>query len=291
MSHLDSELLRSFLAIIDAGSISAGAARIGRSQSAVSLQVKRLEAIVGKPVFERHARGVVLSPAGEKLEPVARRTTSMLDASLADIRSDDLAGNIRIGIPDDRSRQVLAGIVAEFANRHPQVALNVHCASGAGFAEAVRKGRLDLALYEVEAAGPGQEVLREESTFWVASRFHSPQHLDPLPVALFDQACWWRDIALRTLRDSGRAYRVVYSSESVLGVAAAIEAGIAVGLLGETGIGKDFHILTEPAIFKQMPRSKLVLHRSEAAAGPAVNAMSEAIRQAFDAVTFPRQQQ
>ncbi len=283
MDHLDSDLLRSFLAIIDTGSISAGAARIGRSQSAVSLQVKRLEQIVGKPVFERHARGVALSPAGEKLEPVARRTVSLLDASLADIRSDDLAGAIRIGIPDDRSKTVLSGIVADFAKRHPMVELNVQCASGAGYAEAISAGELDLALYEVETAGPRQEILSDERTFWAASRVHSPEVLDPLPVALFDRACWWRDIALKTLRDSGRTYRIVYSSESVGGVAAAIEAGIAIGLLGESGIGKDFRILTEPDIFTRMPHSRLVLDKSGSAAGPAVQAMSEAIRTAFSA--------
>jgi len=281
MAGLESDLLRSFLAIIDTGSISAGAEKIGRSQSAVSLQVKRLEAIVGKPVFERHGRGVALSPAGEKLEPVARRTVALLDASLAEIRSDDLDGVIRIGIPDDRSRTVLAGIVAAFAKRHPQVELEVQCAAGAGFEQAVAGGQLDLALYEVETAGPHQEVLAQERTFWVASRFHAPDQLDPLPIALFDRACWWRDVALKTLRDSGRNYRIVYSSESVAGVTAAIEAGIAIGLLGEAGIGRDLRILTQPAAFNRMPRSKLVLDSHGSVASSAVAAMSEAIRRAF----------
>lgn len=291
MEKLESDLLRTFLAIIDTGSISAGAVKIARSQSAVSLQVKRLESIVGKPVFERHGRGVVLSPSGEKLEPVARRTVSLLDASLADIRSDDLAGTIRIGIPDDRSRKILAGIVAEFAKRHPQVELEVHCAAGAGFEQALADGNLDLALYEVETAGSRHEVLSDERTFWVASRFHSPDLLDPLPIALFDRACWWRDIALQTLRHSGRNYRVVYSSESVGGVAAAIEAGIAIGLLGEAGIGKDFRILTQPDVFNRMPHSKLVLDNPGSAAGPAVQAMSDAIRQAFIKMSPPPSQQ
>ncbi|MCR9137098.1 MAG: LysR substrate-binding domain-containing protein [Alphaproteobacteria bacterium] len=281
MPKLESELLRTFLAIIDTGSISAGAAKIGRSQSAVSLQVKRLESIIGKPVFERHGRGVVPSPAGEALEPVARHTISLLDASLAQIRSDDLAGTLRIGIPDDRSRTILAGIVAEFSKRHPQVELEVHCAAGAGFAEAVADGRLDLALYEVEAAEPRHEVLSDERTFWVASRFHFPDRLDPLPIALFDRACWWRDVALQTLRRSERNYRIVYSSESVGGVAAAIEAGIAIGLLGEAGIGKEFRILNEPDVFNHMPHSKLVLDQGGLSAGPAGKAMCAAIRQAF----------
>lgn len=287
MEKLDSDLLRTFLAIVDTGSISAGGSTIGRSQSAVSLQVKRLESIVGKPVFERHGRGIALTPAGEKLEPVARRTVSLLDASLADIRSDDLEGAIRIGVPDDRSRKILAGIVAEFAKRHPLVELQVHCAAGAGFEQQIADGHLDLALYEVETAGPRHEILSDERTFWVASRFHFPDRLDPLPIALFDRACWWRDVALQTLRHSGRDYRIVYSSESVGGVAAAIEAGIAIGLLGETGIGKDFRVLKEPEIFNRMPHSKLVLDHRGSAAGPAVEVMTEAIRQAFGHAMTP----
>ncbi|MEQ9199847.1 MAG: LysR substrate-binding domain-containing protein, partial [Rhodospirillales bacterium] len=239
MNKLDSDLLRTFLAIIDSGSMSAGAIRIGRSQSAVSLQMKRLESVLGQPVFDRHGRGVVLSAAGEKLEPTARRTVSLLDMSLADFRSDELAGSIHLGIPDDYSKRVLAGIIAEFAHNHPAVEIKVHCASGAGFPEAVAKGMLDLALFEVEKTLPHQEVLREEKTFWVSSRLHSPDEMNPVPVALFDRDCWWREVALNTLRESKRAYRVVYSSESVAGVAAAIEAGIAVGMLGESGIGKN----------------------------------------------------
>lgn len=278
MDRLDSDLLRTFLAIIDSGSMSAAAARIGRSQSAVSLQVKRLESILGKAAFERHGRGVVLSVTGESLEPVARQTISLLDTSLAGIKSDALAGTLRLGISDNHSQTVLADIIAEFANRHPMVELNVQIASGAAFAKAISEGALDIALYEVETLKPGLECLRSEKTHWVASRFHSADELDPLPIALFDRDCWWRDVAITTLRNSGQAYRIAYSSESVAGVAAAIKAGIAIGLLGESSIGKELRILSEPAIFQNMPVSNLVLDRRPDLHSPAAAAMANAIR-------------
>lgn len=281
MHNLDSDLLRTFLAIIDTGSMSAGAAKIGRSQSAVSLQVKRLEATLGKPVFTRHGRGVIPSAVGEKLEPVARQTVSLLDASLADIKSDELAGAIRLGVPDDHSKTVLANIIASFAEKHPLVEINVRCASGAEFAGAVADGHLDLALYEVETAEDHHQVLAEEKTFWVTSRLHSAHDLSPIPIALFDRDCWWRDVALNTLRRSGLAYRVAYSSESVSGVAAAIRSGVAIGLLGQSSIDKDFRILTEPPGFAAMPVSKLVLDRRRDTSSAVVGAMAETIVRAF----------
>lgn len=284
MNQLDSDLLRTFLAIIDAGSISAGAARIGRSQSAVSLQVKRLESILGKPVFERHGRGVIISATGEKLEPTARRAVSLLDRSLAEIKSDELAGVIRLGIPDDHSQIVLADIIAEFSKRHPLVELDVRCASGAGFRHAISGGTLDLAIYEVETVASYMEVLRDEKTFWVSSRFHTAHELEPLPVALFDRDCWWRDAALNTLRRSGLAYRVVLSSESVSGVAAAIKAGIAVGLLGQSSIDRGFRILKVPKAFTEMPTSKLVLERRKDLNSAVSEAMAAAIKRAFKVI-------
>lgn len=282
MQNLDTDLLRTFLAIIDTGSMSAGASKIGRSQSAVSLQVKRLEATLGKPVFMRHGRGVVPSAVGEKLEPVARQTVSLLNASLAEIRSDELAGVIRLGIPDDHSKSVLADIIASFAKKHPLVEINVRCASGAEFADAISNGHLDLVLYEVETAEDHHHVLAEENTFWVTSRLHSAHELSPLPIALFDRDCWWRDVALNTLQRSGLAYRIAYSSESVSGVAAAIRSGVAIGLLGQSSIGRDFRILTKPASFTAMPRSKLVLDRRRNVSGAVVDVMAETIVQAFD---------
>lgn len=104
----------------------------------------------------------------------------------------------------------------------------------AGFPDALDNGELDVAVYEVEGAPIGKEVLREEETYWVTSRHHAAQARTPLPVALFDRECWWRDRALDYLERSGRAHRVVYSSESIAGIVAAIEAGVAVGMLGKT---------------------------------------------------------
>ena len=278
--RLDSDLLRTFLAIADAGSFTRGAERVFRSQSAVSLQIKRLEDTLGQRVFERHGRGVGLTPTGETLQPLARRVVDLLDSSFAEMRCDGLQGRIRIGIPDEYGKAVLSKIIADFARGHPRVELVVQCALSTGFPAALKKGLLDIAVYEVETPPPGTDVLRQEQMVWAGSRRHVPQDRTPLPVALFDRDCWWRDRALEKLDESGRPYRVVYSSESVAGVAAAIEAGVAVGVLGASHLHDDLVILGASHGLQTMPESKIVLdHRSGQAR--LVAAMAEAIRTAF----------
>lgn len=281
MSALDSDLLRTFVAVARAGSVTDGAALIHRSQSATSLQVKRLEAILGRPVFERHGRGVVLSEAGRRLLPVAQEVTARLDMALRDISEQPVAGKLRIGIPDDHGKARLARIIAAFARHHPQVDLEVTCALSAQYPDALRKGALDLAIYEVQMPGPGEQMLAEDPTCWVSSAGADLTAGKVLPVALFDQACWWRDAAIAALERRGLPFRIVYTSQSVSGVVAAVEAGIAVGLLGRSSLHPGLSVWGESLGFPTTPTSKLVMAAGTADKGRPLEAMRAAIRDAF----------
>ncbi|NIA70914.1 LysR family transcriptional regulator [Pelagibius litoralis] len=278
---LDSELLRTFLAVADAGSVSGGAERILRSQSAASLQIKRLESLLGVPVFERHARGVSLTATGEKLRPLAQRVVDLLDAAIGDLRSEGLEGSLRIGVPDEYGEIILPKIIARFARHHPRVELAVRCGFSADFPAALSKDELDLAVHAVEAAPPASQILLKEKTYWVGARSHSVHEQDPLPIALFDRACWWRDRALQALEAAGRRYRVIYTSESVTGVAAAIEAGVAVGLLGESSLRDGLRPLLPADGFPRMPDSLLVLETGPGARSSVGKAMAATIVEAF----------
>ncbi len=278
---LDSELLRTFLAITDTGSFTRGAERIFRSQSAASLQIKRLEEIIGLPVFERHARGIALTPTGEKLQPVARRVVDLLDVTAGELRSDILEGTLRIGIPDEYGSALLPKMIARFAREHPRVELSVRCSFSAGFPQALAGDELDLAIHSVETAPPGSQQLMREKTVWATSRHHLAAEQDPLPVALFDRACWWRDHALTALQTSGRQYRVVYSSESATGVIAAISAGVAVGLVAESAMDSGLKTLGPEAGFARVPDSILVLERGRGGHSQAASAVAQLISMAF----------
>lgn len=281
MESLDSDLLRTFVAVAQAGSVTEGAARIHRSQSATSVQIKRLEALLGQPVFERHGRGVVPTEVGRRLLPVAMDVTTRLDAALRSIASPPVEGKLSLGIPDDHGREILARIVASFSRDQPRIELNVTCGLSAGFPEALRRGDLDLAVYEVATVSPSEELLAEDPTCWMSSAERDFTCTEPLPVALFDEACWWRDAAIASLAAGRRPYRIVYSSQSVSGVLAAVQAGMAVGLLGRSCLQPGVAVLTEEDTFGPTPTSKLVMAQSETAKGEAPGAMRRAIRAAF----------
>lgn len=281
MDDLNSELLRTFLAVAETGSITGGAQRIFRSQSAVSLQIQKLENVLGRPVFVRHGRGVKLTEVGERLLPVAHEVILTLANTLRELACDDLQGKLHIGIPDDESKETLSRIVGEFSQSHPFVVLEVTCALSAGFADALAAGTMDLAVYELEKPSNGLEVLREEQTAWMMSRHCNLLSHDPLPVALFDRNCWWRDTALAMLQAMDRPYRIVYSSQSVAGVAAAIEAGMAVGLLGLSSMNHKLRLLEPKEGFIGTSVSQLVLGARQDANSPEILAMRCAIRQAY----------
>ncbi|WP_415403988.1 LysR family transcriptional regulator [Tateyamaria sp. SN3-11] len=281
MDYLDSDLLRTFVAVAQAGSVTEGAARIHRSQSAASIQIKRLEATLGQPVFDRHGRGVVLSEAGRNLMPVAQEVIARLDAALRDISQNPVEGTLRLGIPDDHGSAKLAQITAAFARQHPQVNLEVTCALSARFPEDLAKGHLDLAVYEVDTPKPDEELLAEDPTCWVSSAHHDFTDRTPLPVALFDHACWWRDAALTSLEARAKPYRVVYSSQSVAGVLAAVEAGIAIGLLGRSSLHPGLSVAAAQYGLGPTPTSKLVMAGHDAQDDRPRAAMKAAIRTAF----------
>jgi len=279
---LDSELLRTFLTVADTGSFSRGADRIFRSQSAASLQIKRLEELLGQKVFERHARGVALTPVGERLRPVAQRVVDLLDVTIGELRSDVLEGLIRIGIPGEYGETILPDVIARFSRFNSRVELEVRCSFSADFPAALSRDELDLAVYTAETLNPRSHVLKQERTLWVGSRHYPVHERDPLPVALFERSCWWRDRALEALEATGRRFRVVYTSESSVGVTAAIAAGTAVGVLAESAIRDGLRALSPAESFPQLPDSILVLALNRNVKSPAVNAMARTIVDAFD---------
>lgn len=281
MENLDSDLLRTFLAVAQAGSVTNGAERIHRSQSATSIQIKRLENVIGKPVFDRHGRGVVLSEAGRRLLPVAQEVTKRLDIALRDLSNDTIKGKIQLGIPDDHGRARLTRIISDFARKHPQVELEVTCALSTLFPEALDRGDLDLAVYEVETPTRREELLREDPTCWVSSIKQDFSNAETLPLALFDQACWWRDAAITSIEARGKPYRVICSSQSVPGVIAAVDAGIAVGLLGRSSVHSGLTVLDQSYGFAPTPPSKLVMATAGSKDSEPIATMKSTIRNAF----------
>lgn len=281
LPRLESEILRSFLTVAEYGNITRASEDLGRTQSAISVQIKRLEAEVGQSLFERQARGMVLTRAGERLRASARQIVAMLDQAAADLAADPIAGHVTVGIPDDYGSELLATILAEFANRHPAIDVSITCGFSVGFEEAVKRGKLDIAVYAGPKDDAEGEVLLTEQTVWAGSPDMVLPQDAPLPVALFDRSCWWRDAALTALDAANISHRTAYTSESVAGVKAAIKAGLAVGILARSTLDPSMRILGLADGLPGLPASNLMLICKKGTKSPAIRAMADAIRQGF----------
>lgn len=264
ISQLDSDLLRSFLAVAKAGSVSGGAARLLRTQSAISLQVQKLEEIVAQQLFNRHGRGVSLTAHGEQLLPIARQVIETLDQAVIAMRGQDNKGEIRLGMPEEYSDTLLPSILAGFSQEQPGARILLRCGASVEFPAALAAGDLDIALHTPENVGADDIVVRREGANWAGSAFHEVENRRPLPVALFDRACWWRERCLDLLQNAGVKYEIVCTSESVSGIRAAISAGVAVGVLPQSA----FTDRVRPLRYTNLPElgeAPLILTRSRTA--------------------------
>ncbi len=224
---LDLTLLRSFVAVIDCGSIHLAAARVGRSQSAVSMQIKRLEEDVGRPLFQRDGRNLRPNAAGEELLIHARRLLRLSDEAMASMRRPEASGVVRLGLPEDYAAHLVMPMLSQFAQDFPLAEIELTFDSSPLLLRLLETGKLDLALVTRDPRQPF-EVLRRERFVWAAAPDHSAWLRDPLPVALFEAGDLAHRMAIEALQATDRAYRVVSTTHSLLGLTALAEAGLAV---------------------------------------------------------------
>jgi DNA-binding transcriptional LysR family regulator len=278
--RLDSELLRTFAAVADSGSFTRAAELVGRTQSAVSMQVKKLERTVGRALFRREARGVHLTATGEDLLIRARPILRLLDRAAEGLHGGPVEGAVRVGVPEEYGASLLPRVLARFAERHPGVQVTVRCETSLRFPAAVERGELDLAVIVSDRGEAQGEVLLHDPTVWVTSARHLTHERDPLPIALFESGCWWRDWSLKALDEQGLSYRIAYSSASIAGIQAAISSGLAIGVLGQSTLPPGTQRLSAAEGFRELPASTVVL-RTAGAASEAARSMADAIREAF----------
>jgi DNA-binding transcriptional LysR family regulator len=283
LPQLDSDLLRTFVAIAETGNFTKAAEQVSRTQSAVSMQMKRLEEIVGDALFERGSRGVRLTRKGSDLLGNARRIVSLLDETAAQIGAPPLQGPVRIGIPEEYGFSILSRALGAFAKRHPQVEITVRYASSSQQMAALRADELDLAIvFEWQDFSDG-DVLMTDPTVWVTSLSHHIHEEAPLPIALYANSGWCRDYAIRSLDQRDIAYRVAYSSDTNGGLKLAVASGLAIAPISRSNIPADCRELTQADGFGEIDASRVVLHRNPKTSSEAIESMAEAMREAFRA--------
>jgi DNA-binding transcriptional LysR family regulator len=243
LKHLPIELLHTFVAIAEARTLSRAAAQIGRTQAAVSMQVKKLEALLSQPLLNRTGRGVTLTLHGERLLGHARIILRHHDAAIADISGAGLSGTLRFGCPDDYATAFLPHILRSFAGRHPQVFVEVCCAPTPRLMEHFAKHALDLALVSTAEDERTSAVIRREPLAWVGNQHdHASKH-EPLQLALSDPDTLDHRAACERLDAAGRPYRVAYASGGMSGLLAVVRSGQAIAVLTQSAVPPDLQIL------------------------------------------------
>ncbi len=256
---LDIDLLRSFAAIAESGSLSHAAARVGRTQSALSMQIKRLEEGVGQPVLYRTGRGVKLTQAGARLLSHANKLLSLHDEALADLSGQALSGPLRIGCPDDYAVELLPPLLRGFAARHPKVLMEIECAPTPRLHRMLERHSIDIALVSLTGDFSPHEVIRVEPMVWVAHQDVDASRLDPLPLALGPAKMFDNLAPRRALEQAGRAYRIAYASGSLTGLIALVRSGQAISVLTRTAVPEDFKILSPTCGLPSLPMLGITL--------------------------------
>ena len=278
---LDTDLLQTFVAIADTGGFTRAAGVVHRSQSAVSMQMKRLEESVGHPLFEKIGRGVQLTRNGETLLNYARRILKLHEEAVVTLRQPDMVGSVRIGIPDDYVAAYLPGILTGFASAYPMVQVEVICEPSESLAQSTRKGEVDLAIVTELPGNEKGQVLRRETTVWATSKCHFAHEVEPLPLALFQQGCIFRTWALKAMDKLGKPYRVAYSSPSITGIEAIVGAGLGVTVLVRSILSENMLELTPQEGFPDLPDSVITLLRGPTSGSPAIACLSDFIQEHF----------
>lgn len=276
---IDTELLRSFVAIADHGGFTRAAEAVNRTQSAVSMQMKRLEEdVLQRPLFERSGRQVRLTAEGQVLLGYARRILKLHGEVITTLRQPHMVGAVRIGTPDDYVMRFLPGILARFAQAYPLVQVEVHCEPSGQLL-----GRKDLDL-TIVTREPGTEIgqlLRQERFVWAEAAGFDLHQQRPIPLAMFNSGCFCRAWVCNALEAAEIDYRIAYTSPSLSAIMALVGAGLAVTAQLQSLIPTDLRILGEAEGLPPLPLSSIVLLRNAQTQSPVTEALAEYIVDGF----------
>lgn len=257
----DTVLLRTFAAICDFGSFTKAAREVNLTQSAVSLQLRRLEDQVGSRLIVRNTHGARLTERGEVLLSYARRILA-LHKEAEHCLGRDTGGLIRIGAPEYFDLRTLSSLLGQFAGRYPTVRLHIELGIGPDIAALLDGGELDIAIVSNEI-GEGEGVsLSRERRVWAAGRAMRLDPEKPAPLALYPPHCRWRQLALEQLDRAGRTWTVVLQSAGTAGLLAALDAGLAITIFPEFGLPNMLKSLGSAEALPMLPDFEFVLRRS-----------------------------
>lgn len=276
---IDSELLRTFVAIADQGGFTRAAEVLNRTQSAVSMQMKRLEEdVLQRALFLKEGRQLGLTAEGQLLLGYARRILKLQSEVMSSLREPHMVGSVRVGTPDDYVMRFMPSILARFAQTYPMVQVELHCEPSFHL---LQRKDLDLTIVTRE---PGKEIgqlLRQEQIVWAQAAGFDLNEQSSLPLAMFNAECFCRDWACNALDTMGRDYRVAYTSPSLSAIMAVVSAGLAITAQLQSLIPADMRILGVEDGLPTMPSASIVLLRNAQTRSPVSECLADYIADGF----------
>lgn len=278
---LDLDQLQSFCAIADCGSFTEAARRVNKTQSAVSMQIKRLEERLGQSLLARDGRSVTLTAHGEALYARARKMLRT-NAEIMDHFSDGvLAGSIRFGVPDDYAVRLLPVILSSFQRTHPRIAVDVACMASEELLNGMRAGRYDLIVFTQGTEQNYGELFRTEKMHWVTSHGGRALASEPVAIACGPSCCIWRKDALAALDSTGKDYRVAYTSSNATAISSAVLSDLAIGFLPESALQPGMRVISDDHGLPRLGDAQIALMRASHAYGGIYDALASHIVQSM----------
>lgn len=276
MQDIDTALLRTFTVLADTGSFSRTAELIGRTQSAVSSQVRKLEEQLGVSLFVRTTRSVSLTAEGEGLRGPALDVLRLCDSLKAKASSGELSGEVRFGAPEDFASAWLPDVLARFARTYPGVRLHVECDLTRHLVSRFEEGRLDVLIVKQKpgAHHAAAHLLWQEQLSWVAKESWQVDEAAVLPLVLSPAPCVYRARAASALDGAGLRWRDAYTSPSFAGMVAAVRAGLGVAAMPASSVPDGLAVI---ATLPALEPADLAMIESPVA-GPAARALAEFVR-------------
>lgn len=279
----DLDVLRSFVAGVDLGSFGRAADRLGRSTSAVSAQLKKLEEQAGVPLLRKDGRGLALTDAGETMLAYARRLLDLNDQASRAVRGAELQGTVRLGLQEDFGEMLLPRVLGRFARTHPKVRIEARVARNSDLLERIALGQLDLALaWDHDARLPQAQRLAELPMCWIGPAVPAPvtDSDGVLPLAAFEPPCLFRSCATDALDRAGIPWLAAFTSPSLAGLWAAVSAGLGLTVRTPLGLPATVRALKPGEHgLPDLPSISLSLYRTQAEPDPVCAALDEILVQ------------
>lgn len=253
MDTFDLEALRALAAIHERESFAAAAVHLGKTQSAVTQQMQRLEDRIGHPLFEKRGRHKRLSSHGQKLLEYARHMLAINDEAMRSLRHGNLEGVLRIGAPHDVADTMLPPLLAQVARASPLLQLDIHVGRSPFLMESLNRGEIDMTISNRHDPNLEGVVLRTSPTVWLCSANYVHDHTKPVPLILVDGPSLFHRLAREALDGAGIRWSPTYTTSSLIGIKAALRAGLGVTARGIEVVGADLRALGENDGFPRLP--------------------------------------